>query len=380
MPDQFTEVTQTGFLSRIGSSFLGLIGGPAIIVGAIALLWWNEGRAVDAIVGLNAAADSVVEASTFSAANAGKLVHVAGPVQTAQTVSDGDLNVEFPGQVSVMRTAEMYQWKEDEKSTTEDQVGGSQKTVTTYTYSKTWSADAMDSSQFKHPEGHVNPEKSSSSQRFDADDAMLNGYKVDVGTLDLIEPPTTLKPEAPEGYTRNGDYYYNGNAKAPEVGDIRIAYRGLKAGTTLSVLAAQSGEAFGAYVAPNGYQVHSATIGNQSAAEMIASQRSAESLVTWILRGAGFVLVWIGFAWFLSPLSTLASVIPLLGSIVRGAAGAVAFVIAVPLTLIVIALAWFAHRPLIGGGLLIVAAGATYGLWRWHAARRPALSAKAAAA
>jgi hypothetical protein len=321
----------------------------------------------------------VVEANSYSAANAGKLVHVAGPVQAAQTLSDNDLSLEFPGQVSVMRTAEMYQWKEDEKSTTEDQVGGGQKTTTTYTYSRVWSADTIDSAQFKHPKGHENPAKSLRSQRFDAEDATLNGYKVAAGTLDLVEPPTTLKPQTPQGYSHNGDFYYNGDAKAPKVGDGRVAYHGLSAGTTLSVLAAQSGDGFGAYVAPNGYQVHAATIGNQSAAEMIASQRSTESLITWILRAVGFVLVWIGFAWLLSPLSTLASVIPLLGSIVRGATGALAFVIALPLTLVVIALAWFAHRPLIGAGLLGLAAAATYGLWHWHAARRPAATAKAAA-
>src|SRR4051812_32929443 len=126
MPDQFTEVTQRGFLSRIGGSFLGLIGGPALIVGAVVLLWWDEGGAVEAIVGLNAGAEKVVEttAGSPSPANAGKLVHVVGIANATAAPSDSDLSLEFPGQLSVTRSAEMYQWKEDEKSTTEDQVGG----------------------------------------------------------------------------------------------------------------------------------------------------------------------------------------------------------------------------------------------------------------
>jgi hypothetical protein len=378
MPDSFTEVTQTGFLSRLGGSFLGLIAGPALIIGAIVLLWWNEGRAVDAIVGLNSAASAVVESGTSpSPANAGKLVHVVGQAKTESTISDSDLSIEFPGQLSVQRTAEMYQWKEDEQSKTEDQLGGGQKTTTTYTYKKEWSSSAIDSSQFKHPEGHENPEMSLTSSRVDADDVTLGSYKLDAATLDLVDPDTALKPEAPQGYTRSGNTYYNADPKAPKVGDMRVTYSGLKSGSTISVLALQSGEGFGSYVAPNGYQVHAAELGNKSAAEMIQTQRSAESFITWILRGLGFILVWAGFAWFLSPLSTLASVIPFLGSIVRGAAGAVSFVIAIPLTLIVIALAWFAHRPLIGGALLVVAAGAGYGLWRWHAARRPHVPAAA---
>ncbi|HEX2593253.1 MAG TPA: TMEM43 family protein [Rhizomicrobium sp.] len=382
MPDTFTEVSSRGFFSRLGGSFLGLIAGPALVIGAIVLLWWNEGRAVEAIVGLNSAAANVVEASASapSPANAGKLVHVIGQVNAPQAVSDSDLSLEFPGQVSVMRTAEMYQWKETEKSHTEDQLGGSQKTTTTYTYSKEWSADAIDSSEFKHPEGHENPSKSLASQRLNADDTTLGGYKLGADTLDLVDPDTVLKPEAPDGWTRSGDAYYNASAQQPKVGDLRVSYRGLKSGTTLSILAAQSGDSFAAYVAPNGYQVHAAAIGNQTAAQMIAEKRSEESFLTWILRLVGLIVVWAGLAWFLSPLSTLASVLPFLGSIVRGAAGAVAFVVALPITLVVIALAWLAHRPLIGGGLLIVAAGAGYALWRWHKGRTtPAPAAKAPA-
>ena len=52
----FTETTQQGFLSRIGGSFVGLLLGPVLIIVAVALLWWNEGRAVQAAVGLSTAA------------------------------------------------------------------------------------------------------------------------------------------------------------------------------------------------------------------------------------------------------------------------------------------------------------------------------------
>ena len=46
MPDSFTETTSQGFLSRIANSFIGLLLGPVFVIGAIVLLWWNEGRAV----------------------------------------------------------------------------------------------------------------------------------------------------------------------------------------------------------------------------------------------------------------------------------------------------------------------------------------------
>jgi hypothetical protein len=58
----------------------GLVIGPLLIIGAIVLLWWNEGRAVQAIVGLKDAASQVVEAQASgpSPANENKLIHVIG--------------------------------------------------------------------------------------------------------------------------------------------------------------------------------------------------------------------------------------------------------------------------------------------------------------
>ncbi len=61
MPDSFTVTTSRSFGSRLGNSFLGLVVGPILVIVAIALLWWNEGRAVRAIVGLDEAASQVVE-------------------------------------------------------------------------------------------------------------------------------------------------------------------------------------------------------------------------------------------------------------------------------------------------------------------------------
>ena len=42
----FTETSSQGFGSRLGSSLTGLLIGPLLVIGAIVLLCWNEGRAV----------------------------------------------------------------------------------------------------------------------------------------------------------------------------------------------------------------------------------------------------------------------------------------------------------------------------------------------
>jgi hypothetical protein len=380
MPDSFTETTSQGFLSRIANSFIGLLLGPVFVIAAIALLWWNEGRAVQAIVGLSNAASATVEASASpSPGNEGKLVHVVGPATAQAAISDSDLNLSIPGQVAVARTVEMYQWREHEESHSQTNTGGSETTTKTYTYSQDWSSDPIDSSGFRHPDGHQNPSMPFQSTRYAASDAKLGSWTLDADTLGRVEPAQSLHPDAPDGWMRSGDYLLKGSSGTPKTGDLRVRYAGLASGGTLSVLGQQSHGGFASYATPNGYQVFLVALGNQPAAQMIATQRANEAMLTWILRGVGGVVMFIGFTMFLGPLSVMASFLPFLGSLVRGAAAALSLVISVPLTLIVIAMAWLAYRPILGGGLILAAIAAVYGLWRWHAGRKPAVPAKAVA-
>jgi hypothetical protein len=119
-------------------------------------------------------------------------------------------------------------------------------------------------------------------------------------------------------------------------------------------------------------EVELAAVGDHTAAELIENKRKAEAILTWILRGVGTLVMFLGFAVFLTPLSTMAAVIPLLGGVVRGAVGLVALAIAVPLSILVIAFAWLAYRPILGIALILLAIAVGYGLWRWRKARAPA--------
>jgi hypothetical protein len=374
MPDIYTETASRGFFSRLFGSVFGILLGPVFIILAVGLLWWNEGRAVQAIVGLGAAATSTVELQKIdpAQANEGKLVHVVGQATAKASVVDPDLAVNFPDQVAVARKAEMYQWQEKSQSSTTNNLGGSQTTTTTYTYSQVWSETPIDSSAFHHPEGHANPGMPLHSQLYAASDARLGGFALDSATLKQLDLGQTVTPDAPGGWTKSGEQLFKGDPAAPKTGDLRVSYLALPAGSTVSVLAEQSQDGFAPFTTPNGYTIYLAATGNQPTAVMLANKRHSESIVTWILRGIGTLAMVIGFAMFLGPFSTMASVIPFLGGLVRGAAFFVAFVIGVPLSLVVIALAWIGHRPLIGGGILIVAALLFVGLWRMHASRNPA--------
>jgi Transmembrane protein 43 len=69
----------------------------------------------------------------------------------------------------------MYQWKEEKKEDTQNNVGGGTTTTTTYDYSRVWSDKPINSSEFKHPENHDNPEMPFRNAQFTASDAKLGG-------------------------------------------------------------------------------------------------------------------------------------------------------------------------------------------------------------
>lgn len=136
MADHFTETSRQGFGSRLANSFAGLVIGPLLVIGAIVLLWRNEGRAVQAIVGLKDAASQGIEAdpSGPSPANANKLTHVVGAATAQAPIQDSDVGITFTDQVGVAHTAAMYQWKETKKEETNENMGGGKNTTTTYDY------------------------------------------------------------------------------------------------------------------------------------------------------------------------------------------------------------------------------------------------------
>jgi hypothetical protein len=378
MTDRFVETSSRGFFSRIGGAFIGLLFGPLLVIGAVVLLSWNEGRAVEAATGLSEGARSVVEvpADSVSPANEGKLVHVIGTAGAQSPIQDGDLNLDFGGQLAVKRMVEMYQWREKKQSSSQDNLGGGQTTTTTYTYEKEWSPEAIDSSTFAHGQGHENPPMPLTPRSFAASDAKLGGFALDADTLGLIDPDAPLNPQAPAGWKNDAGGLYKGdNPAQPAIGDVRVHYAGLASGSTLSVLAEQSHGGFAAFTAPNGYQIRLAAAGNVPAAQMIAQARKAAAMWTWILRGVGALVMFVGFMLFFGPLAILASVLPFLGALVRGASAAFALVLTLPITLVTIAVAWIAFRPLIGGGLIVAAIGVFYALMRWHHARTPTAGA-----
>lgn len=358
-----------GVGSRLRGSLAGLFVGPLMVIAAIALLGWNEHRAVKASTGLHEAAGEVVEVQgdRVPAADEGKLVHLVGALTARQAIHDTALGLDFDGQALVRRHVEMYQWAEQKHK---HHSGGHD--TTTYTYVREWSDAAHDSGQFHQPTDHTNPPMPFRSDRLLAPDAHLGAYVLDGALLDSVDPDRILTPTAPSGWRTRDAALFRGDPDAPQVGDLRVDYSGLPVGSVMSVLAAQQDGGFAPFVTANGYRVRLAEPGRHSAAQLLDRKRRSERTLTWVLRGAGALGIFVGMLVVLGPLTRLASLVPLLGRLVGGAVMLVALLVTVPLTLGVIALAWLAVRPVVGLGLLLAAVLAVVVLGRTHRARRRA--------
>ncbi len=373
MSDQFTEVTTEGWGQRLGGSLIAALIGLVLIVASIGLLYWNEGRAVTASRALGRGAAAIVEVSAtpVDASANGKLVHVSGMMQPTTPARDPVFGVKGDGLLRLSRVAEMYQWKEESHSQSRQSVGGSKTTETTYSYQHVWSAQPIVSAQFKVRDGHQNPPMELRSAMFDGAEVRLGAYRVDPPLLDklAIFAPLPVQSAPPAGYQAAGDGFYRGqDPNQPAIGDVRVTFTAIPA-QTISVAAAQSGGVLTAYRDANGYTIALAEPGVVTAAGLFHDELKSAGRLTWILRGVGFVAMLIGFVCMSRPLTMLFAVLPFLEAMVGAGAFLVALTLAVPITLLTIAIAWIAHRPLIGGLLLVGAVAALFLLRQMHPRR-----------
>jgi hypothetical protein len=376
MADRFTDIATEGYGSRLGGSITGMLFGIVLLPISVILLYWNEGRAVDAMMALDQGARQVVEvrADRVDDGADGKLVHLSGAMATDRAARDPVFGVTAPGLIRLARHVQMYQWKEDKHTESHESVGGTKITETTYTYTLEWSGGRIDSREFRHPDGHQNPEMPVGGETFDAGEVRIGAYRLggdvlgQLSEFDALTPDQAIEP--PAGYRReNGGFYRGANPSSPTVGDLKVSFEAVPS-ETASVVAALASGTLTTFHGAKGYKIVMAERGVVSADQLFAEKKHEESTLTWILRGIGFVVMFIGFLLVASPVSTLLAFLPFLEGIAETGAFLIALTLSVPLTLLVVAFAWMAHRPILAGGLAVGSIAAFWLIRRLH--RRPA--------
>ena len=375
----YQEVKTTSYGTRVGNSFKGIGGGILLFIAATVLLWWNEGRAVKTTKMLNEAQGAYVEMENPSKIDAtldGELVHATAVATTQDSLIDRRFNFGATA-ISLQRTVEYYQWVEHSESKSEDKLGGKEVTTTTYTYTKEWVYSPVQSSEFKDPDYQnknsvltvVEPEEQW------AENVTFGAYKLNESLIYCISSREPVQLAIDENIlkgindgigrqrkdslnyvTQQANVLYIGRVPAsPEVGDVRITWEKVVP-AKVTIIAQVSGDTFKPFKAKNGQRFQTLVMGSKDADEIFESEHASNKMLLWVLRILGIILVIVGLKAVFGFLETLLKVVPFLANILGWGVGVVCFVVGLVWSLIVIALAWLAYRPVLGISLLAVAA------------------------
>ena len=384
-----TEVTTRSWFERLGDAVVGVLIGLVLVLAACGGLFWNEGRAVQTSRSLAEGSGLVVSAdsSRIDPANEAKLVHVAGELKVGARLSDPDLLVDAHA-ARLVRMPEMYQWKEDRRTETRKNVGGSEETVTHYSYSRTWSDRRIDSGQFRQRTNHENPQMRYGKFETAARDASLGAYRPGSGALERLPARETLpvdpavaerlrgKLGATPVHVVDGRIYIGNDPGSPRVGDMRVSYHVAPVGP-VSLIGRQAGDDLQKFQTEAGDRLLMGASGLVPAVDMFQAAEQENRIFTWILRILGVVIMWAGWYLVLRPIAVVGDLVPFIGSVLAAGAGIVAFLLTAATAPVVMAIAWLWYRPLLSIGLIAAGGAVAYGirvLAHRKAARVPALA------
>jgi hypothetical protein len=367
--DSYTEKTTKGLGTNLKDSIMGVLIGILLFLASFVVLWINEGRLDMSKVAKKA---EVLAPTPVNPAMNGKWVSLSAPVTLTGNLED-PLYLNPGPYLKIIRKAEMYAWVEKKTSKEEKKTGGSTETTTTYDYKKEWvnAEDVKDSSSFKIQRDHENPTPTVKSDTFSAAQAMIGGYSFSPKDAEL--PPGTPLPLTQDvlkpGYIVQDSHIYiaafnpgiNPTAApgaAPAViapanlGDIRISFQVLRAPQNGTIFGTVSNGSIIPYVAEDGDSfLRLFNTDRESSIKLLSAEYT---LMTWILRGLGFLMMWIGLQMFFGPINTLLDIIPFLGSAGRFLVGAVIFPIALVLTIITILISVIFHNIYLLIGVLVL--------------------------
>ena len=388
-----TETTTESWGSRLGSSLRGVLIGLAMFVAGFPVLFWNEGNSVKTARAIDEGEGACISVDSNEKVDAeyeGKLVHMSGKADTKDVLTDAVFGLSATA-IKLKRNVEMYQWIEESRTTEKKKMGGSVEKTTTYTYKKDWSSTAINSGEFKEA-GHDNPGAIEfPEEELYASNVSFGAFKLSdkqiqrIGaSQDYVFPASFTSAlervqiagkiiYVPNAETRKNALNNRDVASQPRIGDMRVTFRVIYP-HDISIIAKQRGDSFVDYTAKNGKKLSYLANGVEDASAMFSTARSNNAILTWLVRIAGFLLMFFGLSAVFKPLSVLADVLPILGDIVEIGNGLVAGVISLICSLVTIAIAWLFYRPVLG---VILLALAGFFVW-WLLQKRKA--AKAASA
>ena len=372
----YQETTRQSYGSKVKGSFQGILWGIILIIAGTIVLWWNEGRAVKSANALKDFQKNYVELTDINTVDPsfeGKAIHATGVATTEEILRDANFGIAVNA-FRLCRDVEYYQWTEQSESKSKDKLGGATETTTTYTYEPEWCSEPVNSAEFKDPDykgkNFVWRVVEDADQY--ASNATFGAYRLNESIIHSISGEEPVQPNLSEEQmkqllakvtdstvvvTVSGNQVYIGaDPDSPHIGDVRISFNQVTSPKTISILEKVVNGTFESYIAKNGKAFSKVEMGTVSAMNMIEHQKSANKMWLWVLRIIGILLVVGGFRSLLNFISTVFAVVPFVQKIIGAGVGVVTTLVGLVWSLVVIAIAWVAYRPVLAISLLVVAA------------------------
>jgi hypothetical protein len=362
--NKFTEIQHISFGSRILDSLKGLIFGFLFILISMAVLYWNEGRAIRNYEGLKEglAIVGTVNPQTVSPQNNSKLIHFHG-VPTASSPATDPIFTVSASALRISRKVKTLMWQEVVSESSKSQIGGSKEVTKTYTYELTWSEYPIDSKSFKHPEGHTNPPMAYRSETYNASQINVGNFSLPDMLISKLTPynllPITennlVQMDAnirrnikvrPDGLFIGNDFNH------PKAGDTMINFYTFPL-ESISVVGRQIGSTIEPFHTKAGSELFFISRGALSAEAMFAHEEKVNGYWTWGIRIGAFLFMLLGFCFMGHPLVVIADIIPIFGGLMNAGVFFASFILSGILSLFMIGIGWLAHRPVIGAAFLL---------------------------
>ncbi len=329
--------------------------GIVLFFAAFPLLWWNEGEAVRDYTSIKELARSAEPADPreLNPAQEGRtVVLTGGQANPVEPITDALFGLEVTA-LRLQRRVEMYQWYEN------IQTRGESEEVS---YSLRWEEGRVASEGFRMRAQHTNPvppfgsETQTAAEVRYGDAFTLSPTLVERLTKFDLVSPEALTPTLERPTHLDGAYLYVGEAPAtPQVGDLRVRFDAVPP-QPVSLIAAQEGDRLGEVMTSGGRPYAVVMPGALDRASLIAAANTEVRVRTNFMRFGALVLMVLGLRILLNKMTRLVRSLPVIGGLVDAGAWLFAGLLGSACALVTIAVAWFAHRPLLSLVLLAIAA------------------------
>lgn len=371
MSDTHKEATTEPKVIQFMHSFKTIIVGLILLIASMVFTWWNEGHAIHNYQILSEGRGIVrsIPNNKVDHKNNDALVHIHGQTSTNEELNDIVFGVKVNA-IKLRRNVQMYQWIESTEEENKKKFGIIPSKAKNYTYNKIWSEKLIDSSKFNNPEEYKNPTfMPFHSQTFIASNVYIENFKLSEAFVEQLnlysnyplsqENFDLMSEKMHHSFQLSGTEYFQGDAREPEIGAIRINYTYVKP-SEISIIGKQTDSTITPYYTQSGSKIALLKKGMVDANAMFTWEELHSSFFTWVFRLCALIATWAALGMIIKPFILLIEFLPCLGNILKAGSYSVSCISAIALTLLNIALAWLYYRPIISVIMMLFVIGMVY--------------------